>query len=70
MRKATLTTFGMIILLLSGCLFGQDFKNYFSTNMTKEIKNHSNKLSEANIITLYDNYEYNPALKTGWGFSC
>ncbi|NIM97631.1 MAG: MBL fold metallo-hydrolase [candidate division Zixibacteria bacterium] len=22
------------------------------------------------MITLYDNYQYNPDLKTGWGFSC
>ncbi len=70
MRKATLTIFGMIILLLSGCILGQDLKNYFETNMTKETENHSSKFSEVNIITLFDNYEYNPALKTGWGFSC
>ncbi len=70
MRKEILIVLGIAILFLSGCIFGQDFKNYFATNMTKEIKNHSNKLSEVNIITLYDNYEYNPTLKTGWGFSC
>ncbi|MCK4404702.1 MAG: MBL fold metallo-hydrolase [candidate division Zixibacteria bacterium] len=26
--------------------------------------------AKVTLITLYDNYEHNPELKTGWGFSC
>ena len=26
--------------------------------------------SPISIVTLYDNYQFNPQLKTGWGFSC
>lgn len=25
---------------------------------------------ELNLITVYDNYQYEPSLKTGWGFAC
>lgn len=28
------------------------------------------KKTNATLITVYDNYESNPELKTGWGFSC
>lgn len=28
------------------------------------------KLESVSIVTLYDNYQSNPQLKTGWGFSC
>ncbi len=28
------------------------------------------KAKNVTLITIYDNYQYNPKLKTGWGFSC
>ena len=28
------------------------------------------KMRNVSITTIYDNYQYNPGLKTGWGFSC
>ena len=28
------------------------------------------KKTNATLVTVYDNYEYNPELRTGWGFSC
>lgn len=34
-----------------------------------EIRMEMNK-TNATLITVYDNYEFNPELKTGWGFSC
>ena len=27
-------------------------------------------LEGISIVTVYDNYQQNPGLKTGWGFSC
>ena len=28
------------------------------------------KTGNITLITIYDNYQHNPKLKTGWGFSC
>ena len=46
----------VFITLVSGCIEQERMIEMEKTNVS--------------IITIYDNYEYNPELKTGWGFSC
>jgi 7,8-dihydropterin-6-yl-methyl-4-(beta-D-ribofuranosyl)aminobenzene 5'-phosphate synthase len=43
-----------------------------SCKKTKETEKIKVKSSQTNVtlITVYDNYEHDPELKTGWGFSC
>jgi 7,8-dihydropterin-6-yl-methyl-4-(beta-D-ribofuranosyl)aminobenzene 5'-phosphate synthase len=52
----------LIILSLLICFAGQIKEN-------EEIRMEMKK-TNATLITVYDNYESNPELKTGWGFSC
>jgi 7,8-dihydropterin-6-yl-methyl-4-(beta-D-ribofuranosyl)aminobenzene 5'-phosphate synthase len=43
--------------------------NCRATKETEEIEMESNQ-AKVTLITIYDNYEHDPKLKTGWGFSC
>lgn len=72
MRKVIV--FGLLIILASvfGLIFL--FKNREkqteqpAETMNQEIK--SKQIKEVSLTTVYDNYQAEPSLETGWGFSC
>jgi len=63
----------LIILILGfGFLFllkDMVEKAKIKTELEQETKEEVS-LTKISIITLYDNYQFDPRLKTGWGFSC
>jgi len=56
-----------ILLLLSAVLMGLVYSGEAAA--AGESKGDSTG-AEVTVITIYDNYEHDPELKTGWGFSC
>ena len=57
---------GIVLLLFSfGCIKWSE-RVWESTQLVRE----KNEKAELALITLYDNYEGIPGLKTDWGFSC
>ncbi len=54
-------------------LFKEIYPKLFMIEGTKiktKLEAVANKAGEISIITIYDNYQVNTHLKTGWGFSC
>lgn len=62
--KKILLTISLILMFLSVLSFGCR-----ETKKTEKIKMESSQ-AKVTLITLYDNYQHDPDLKTGWGFSC
>jgi 7,8-dihydropterin-6-yl-methyl-4-(beta-D-ribofuranosyl)aminobenzene 5'-phosphate synthase len=61
-RYPTLTVYAVIFLSI-WCFSCR------GTKETEEIKMESSQ-AKVSLITIYDNYQHDPQLKTGWGFSC
>ena len=85
MNKKLLIIFVLlvIIVLVSGCIPKEPEEKKISKSRQKasnsfkditvtqqEILKDEEDMSEFEIVTIYDNYLFNPELKTGWGFSC
>ena len=69
MRKCFIVIIFIILLILVWGIRKIN-KDKFVENM-EEIKiNNITKLKNLTLITIYDNYQSNPLLKTGGGFSC
>ncbi|RLF34912.1 MAG: MBL fold metallo-hydrolase [Thermoplasmata archaeon] len=64
----------IIVILLIIALFGIKIKMQKVAELGQGeeigIDKEITKVKNVSITTIYDNYQYNPGLKTGWGFSC
>ncbi|OYT41864.1 MBL fold metallo-hydrolase [Candidatus Pacearchaeota archaeon ex4484_26] len=64
----------IIVILLIIALFGIKIKMQKVAELGQgeeiEMGKELTKMRNVSITTIYDNYQYNPGLKTGWGFSC
>jgi len=72
MKKA-LILFILMFVFLAGYISLSGLKNKKPKMDKKKINKVTDELTtgvELTLITVYDNYQFNPNLKTGWGFSC
>jgi len=72
MKKA-LILFILMFVFLAGYISLSGLKNKKPKMDKKKISKVTDELTtgvELTLITVYDNYQFNPNLKTGWGFSC
>jgi 7,8-dihydropterin-6-yl-methyl-4-(beta-D-ribofuranosyl)aminobenzene 5'-phosphate synthase len=68
MQKLIVPIFLIGLLIIVGIFIQKEPE--FEKPKTMEEKKLKSKEGEIEIITLYDNYQFNPQLKTDWGFSC
>ncbi|GAH99779.1 unnamed protein product [marine sediment metagenome] len=74
MRKVIFWSILIILLVISGVLtFSKRDRELTSQKMVEKetkISQFETSKEEVTLITVYDNYQHDLRLKTGWGFSC
>jgi len=62
--------FLVIVVIINLFFFSRLLKKSMDKENQTKLETISEKLKGISIITIYDNYQMNPELRTGWGFSC
>ena len=62
--------FLVIVVIINLFFFSRLLKKSMDKENQTKLETISEKLKGISIITIYDNYQINPELRTGWGFSC
>jgi 7,8-dihydropterin-6-yl-methyl-4-(beta-D-ribofuranosyl)aminobenzene 5'-phosphate synthase len=70
MKKIFLIGFFAFLLFLFGFIYWDQKEEVLEEEVKIGEKKMETKTSKLSLTTIYDNYQFNPELKTGWGFSC
>lgn len=71
MKKILLIGLLVSLLTLFGFIYwGQKEEVSEEEEVKRGEEKMETKISKVSLITVYDNYQFDPELKTGWGFSC
>lgn len=70
MKKILLIGLLVSLLTLFGFIYWGQKEEVSEEEVKRGEEKMETKISKVSLITVYDNYQFDPELKTGWGFSC